>query len=639
MTITAKANGLTFSFPDGTTTAQIGEAIDGYFNKQPQETIWTDLKRGTEQLAENYITSMSGLAERLNNPGEVVLHPELSAAGHLDAIHPYSNQIVAPSSITGKVVQAIPSVVASIPGWEIGAERAAALIPEKAPAALSWLAKGVGGTLAGDITSGEVPTVSDVAEGGAANVALETLFGMPGRLIGTAGRMAARDAEKLEAANHVGIEPTLGMITKNPFWATMESAITKMPGAGPLNTARAKAGEVMDSYWRQIRDGMGYQGSANMLGEDVVKSLDEFESDFKNEAEKLYDKVINKVGKYQRINTRKYTRAVEEMGGLNPQPGDRISVPPIVLKHAKALEDMGKNPTNSGYNNVVMGITKARDVLKMLDDHIGTGENADADAAAAKRMAKALRSDIVNAVDALGAGEEWRAAADYYSANLKIIKQAKSAIGASAAADAVYTRLFGGTQNGFTKMGVDTAKRLKATMPELWPRIQAEVVHRMGLANAGGEGLGREFSPANFVTNFKKLTAEEREELFGLGHMESLEQLAKASEMTKEALRHANGSNTAHHMILFEWLNSSANELLHGRPVRAAVNLAGLPLVGRAASLVFSNPAAARAVADASKAATEEGARNRLKQAAIIIATRPEVMNGVYHELQDESKE
>lgn len=87
MTISVEARGMEFSFPDGTSSAQIGQAVDEYFRNQDPDTVerWTQDKfdnsltgKAWEALTGN--NRMTPTMEKLDN---VTAAPELNGAGDM----------------------------------------------------------------------------------------------------------------------------------------------------------------------------------------------------------------------------------------------------------------------------------------------------------------------------------------------------------------------------------------------------------------------------------------------------------------------------------------------------------------------------------------------------------------------------
>lgn len=599
------------------------QQADTYVKEPPKENdMWTGFKKGAVELAENYLTAASGWASLINNPGAAVEHPVLARAGNISGIHPYSEQMKTPETMMGTVAEIAPSIAAAIPGWEMGAET---LVSKSAPKVLQWAARGLGGTFGSDITSGEEITPENLASGTGANIVMETIFHTPAALKLAKVMLARNGAAIDEAAAHVGVNPSMGVTTSRQWLRTLENVINKVPGGHLLNVQNARSLKTMDSFVEGIKNKLGYKGDASALGREIEQGIKSAEADFDKESEAIYDAIMTKAGKYQRTNTRRFTRKVEELAGVNPRPGiDKMTTPPIARKYAALLDEAGKVPQNSGYSNVVMGLADARKALKLLDDYIGTGESATADEAAAKQMASALRDDITGTFDALGLGAEWRAAQDRYAEGVAMLAQARAVMGRAETGDAIYTRLFGNESGIFSAKGADTLRPLKQAMTqEEWDHVAAEVVHRLGLEGAGNAGAeGQKFNPNVFLTNWTKLKDPAKELLFSASHRYDLEQLAKLSEGFKNLGRDANHSNTAHHMAAMGMAGMAVNPIMWPK---LAATLGGSALMAK----LLINPKATRLLVDAAYATEPNQVQRWVIRTMAIAAAHPELSDAL----------
>lgn len=646
MTITVESNGLEFSFPDGTTTEQISESLGEYFRTNPprekESDIWTGLKKGATELVEGLTGEGLGGVLFAGVPQQVAQQVKQSdpvAYSWLTTPGAESAAMPAPKTGWGKVAEIAPQIAASIPGWEFGveaaapaAERAAEVVGNKA---LQWVVdkaiRGAGGTLGGDFTSGESATPGSVGAGAAANVVMEGIFHTP-QALRIMKTLLAKNGEAIqEAADHIGVNPSMGVTSGRAWIRTLENLIQKVPGGHLLNIQNAKSLATMDSFIQGIKNKLGYKGDTSALGNEIKQAIENAEKTFNTETDKAYTELEKRLPRGQKTNTRRFTRLIEEMNGVNPQDGiHQMSVPPIARRYFDYIEKAGKIPQSSGYSNVPMLISQARDTLKLLDDYIGTGEAATADAAAAKRMAKALREDIGQQYAAMGLGAEWNAAQEAYASGLAMLERARSVFGRAETGDAIYTRLFGGESGAFSAKGIDTLAPLKKVMtPDEWNHLTAEIVHRLGLEGAGTAGAeGRAFSPSVFLTNWNKLAEPVKDMMFEPGHRYDLDQLAKLSEGFKNLGRDANNSNTAHHMAAMAMAGMAFNPVLW--PKLAAI-LAGSTLSAK----LLINPKAARLLVDAAYA-TEPNQVQRVITAMVAMAAANPDLADEFAKLGDE---
>ncbi|MBE0184147.1 hypothetical protein FOT90_00970 [Klebsiella aerogenes] len=602
---------------------------DRYVKSQP-ESLWSDFKHGAGELLDGWIhegmLASPAAAEFVARSDAAGIKPEGATSESIHGGNGFANMTPEPKTITGSLVAATPKLLAALPGWEAGAgELAGSMITKETPKLARWAAKGLGGTLGSDITSGEDITAGNLAAGTAANVAMESILHIPDALRVTKTLLARNGTAIQEAADHIGVTPSMGVTTSRQWLRTLENLIHKVPGGHLVNIQNAKSLKTMDSFITGIKTKLGYNGDASALGREIRAAIENAEKDFDKESGDIYDAIVKKAGKYQQTNTRGFTRKVEELAGVNPRPGiDKMTTAPIARKYNALLEEAGKIPQNSGFSNVVMGLTDARNALKLLDDYIGTGESATADTAAAKQMAAELRDDINGTFDALGLGAEWRAAQDRYAAGKTLLEQARAVLGRAETGDAIYTRLFGNETGIFSAKGVDTLRPIKQLMnDDEWNHVAAEVIHRMGLEGAGTAAAeGREFNPSVFLTNWNKLNTPAKELLFSAGHHYDLEQVAKLSEGFKNLGRDANNSGTAHHLVLAAMAGAALNPALWPK---LALGVAGSTALGK----LLINPKATRLLVDSAYATEPNQVKQWMVRLVALAAAHPELAQAI----------
>ena len=611
------------------------QQADRYVKQQPQEQEadwWTGLKKGAVEEGEKLIAASSGFASAMLNPGGVILNPH--AAQHLPEMHPYSDEMKSPETLLGKVAEVTPGMATAIPGWEVGAGAVAdtALI-NNAPKVLQWATKGLAGTLGSDITSGEEITPGNLTAGTVGNVVAETLLHTPKGLRLISAMIQKNDSDILDAAAHIGVEPTVAMTTARKWVQSLEHAVGGLPGGGIIGAARAKVGKGLDSFFEQVKSGLGYVGDANELGGKIRQAIADYEAGAKEESEKAYDAVMKNLGRATRTNTRRFTRKVQELVGVNRNPGiEKISTSPVARAYHAALEQAGIVPQETGYGNVVMNIQEARDVLKILDDYIGTGSSAAKDTADVKQMAKALREDIAGTFNAHQLGNQWRAVNDRYAEQVAILEQAKGVFRGANGPDQYYTRLFGAPDKTFKPMGKDTITALKSVMPaDVMNSIRAEVVHRMGLESAAAAATeGRVFSPSNYLTNWNRLDQPAKDELFNLAQQYDQEALAKVSEGAKRLDKAANHSNTAHIAKI-----SAMVSALFTHPIAGLAGLAATSAGARAVGMLLTHPEAAQLLSSAATALLRERVSSTVPKMVAIIMADPQLRQEFSEALND----
>lgn len=607
-----------------------GKPWEKYQTSEP-ESLWSDLLRGTEQLAENYITAASGFAQRLNNPAEAILHPELTAAGHLDSIHPYSDQIAAPQTITGSVVEALPTVAASIPGANAAL---ADLETMTLPTLLKWAKKGLAMSIGVDLTSGTQMTPENLAAGTGANMLMEGAFHIPAGLRGVVRRIEANNADALAAADRLGVPLTVGQVTRRPWLQTMEAAVNKLPGARAISDTYKKQLEVLGQIIDREAGKLGVESSPNALGAEIKKATERYVSDFKEQANALYEKAFNKAGKVADLRTPRFSKELLDIAGRykgSALEGEFDS--PFVRKALKLFGEGAKVSESQGQKAAIMQIRHARELMQDMTEAIGgKGDFLNMSDAQLTRMRGALSEDIDQVMLARNAGKEWQQAKDHYAAGRSLYEEALKSYDLTANADNLYTQIFGNPGGGVKVINQTNANALKATMPpEVWDKVKAEVLSRMGEEGAGAAGVeGRKFSPATFMTNWTKLKdAGVADTLFGGELGNTLDDVVRVSDALKASSLARNFSNTAHVSAITGWLSSTGTALLMGHPLSAITSAVGLPLAGAGFGRLLTNPSAARALVDISTAADQPAIQKALNRLIVILSVHPELTQGI----------
>lgn len=588
---------------------------------------WKGLKRGAMEEFENLGGGIFAPVVP-ENVLKAAQEGDLSQAVWTPNAHAMRDQMAKPETTTGKVAEFVPGLVASLPGWEMGAgalEDVPALA-KMAEKPLGWIAdkflKGVAGTLGADITTGESP--DNALSGGVGNVIAETIFHTPKGLRLISAIIQENERDILEATNRLGITPTAAMVSARKWMAGLEDFMSKMPGGHITKMAHDKVMAGLESVSQQIKNGMGYTGDTNGLGADILDAIQKRAAAFDSEMDTAYSKMMRQAGLHQMTDTRRFVRTVESLYGVNPRAGvAEMTAPPIVRKYMAYIDAAGKTPTHSGYSNIKMSLTDARKAMKLLDDYIGTGEMADADTAAAKQMAKALREDISSTFNALGLGGDWRHLQSRYAAEQALKEQVAKVFNGVTTPDAVYRRLFGQPYQGFKPMGRDVYQAIKAVLPEeLITRVGAEMFHRMGVEGAGTAGAeGAVFNPLKYLTNWNaQKTTGLLEELFEGQQGQMAQDVAKLSEGIKKASKSINFSNTASHSALWNMVSAAVLHPVTGIPALAAITGGNVLL-----SMVLTHPEAAQLLASAEKAHLREWVTKILPRLLVISGNDPQI--------------
>ncbi|EIA3336355.1 hypothetical protein ACSVMK_11375 [Salmonella enterica] len=620
------------------------QQADSYAKIQPKakESVWGDLTHGLGELVDNWIhegvLASPATADFINNSEAVGIHPTGATADTLRGNNAIAALTPEPKTITGTLISMAPTMAAAIPGWEAGAESVAAALTDRAtPKVIQWAAKGLGGTLGSDVTSGEEITPENLSAGTGANILMETLFHVPNGLKAIKALLAKNDADVLSAADHIGVTPTVGTVTNRPWVQTLEKMLSKVPGANAINLAHSKELETLASYVEQIKSNLGYVGSPNGLGSNLKQAVSDYLEKFKSESNELYDNVFKKIDSRDKIKTPEFGDVLSEIANrFSTEPDwDKLlgnkKIKEIFELYTGALEKTS-DPEMQGIlysltgkmQDGAMSTQTARSLKRLLNDSLSSPSSAFKDTSDAdiSRLLEALNKDIEGHMIRSGVGDAWRKAQDHYAAGRALYEQALKSVDMTTNGDNVYTALFGNQAGGFKPFGVDAAIALKETLTqEQWNQVAAEVVHRMGMESAGAAGAGgREFNPSTFLTNWNRLDSDAKELLFSAEHANDLNQLAIYSDALKKLGRQENHSNTAHHGAMWSLLTGAVISPIHGIPA-----LIGVTGGAKLSSLLFTNPQAARLVVEAAQAESPNALQAALAKMVAISIAHPEL--------------
>ena len=167
------------------------------------------------------------------------------------------------------------------------------------------------------------------------------------------------------------------------------------------------------------------------------------------------------------------------------------------------------------------------------------------------RVARAMEEDVTGTMiknDREGAANAFKTANAYWRQRVETIDDALQPIlGPDATPERILDSINAMTRGG--KGGVQRLVRVINSLPEAdRGNIRATIVDRLGRAKAGAQDAGGEvFSPAEFMTNWNKMSGEAKVALFGRDRKltQALNDIALLADSTKQAQRFTNQSQTA----------------------------------------------------------------------------------------------
>lgn len=621
------------------------QRADYYVKVQPkqEESLWTDFVHGAGELADSLlhegVVASPATSELMARSEAAGIHPQGATADALRGKNALAALTPEPTGVMGTLVSMVPSMALAVPGWEAGADALAESALPKAidtltarSPALQWvtqkLTQGAAGTLGSDITTGENP--DNALAGGAGNVLAETLFHTPKALVFMKGLLAKNDADILAAADHIGVTPTVGMVTGRKWLTTLENTLSKVPGAGNLGEAYAKTHAGMSAFVDQLKTALGHNPDSSETGRDILEAVKAYTEKFKTDANEAYDYAFQKLPQHTKFNANKLADTIGEMKARYTHESlSNLMDSPVVKEIYNIVQQMPGGVTQGGRKKAIFSITEGRALLQRINEAIGSGMDSafkNMSESDLSRLADALSEDISRTFEAHGHGKMWQQIQSRYAAGRAIIDEAQKVLGNARWGDEVYSKLFGNQAGAFKPIGADSIIALKAAMPlGDVNKLAGEIVHRMGLESAGNAGAGgREFNAATFLTNWNKLSPEAKAALFTETHLNDLDQLAKLSEGIKRLGKDANHSNTAHHMAMWSLITGSAG----AAPATHGLSLLAIPATfagGKLSSLLFTNPQAARLLVELSQAGEVNEVKRLMVKILALASTNPQL--------------
>lgn len=414
-----------------------------------------------------------------------------------------------------------------------------------------------------------------------------------GRLLGTgmaAGRMAVSKAvpSAISAAERIGVEVPKGIATDSPLTAFTAQVAARAPGGGPLMKAIEEGREGLKSAVATAADKAGGVTDPAMAGDNYAKAIEtSFKPEVKRGVSAAYDNLSQLV----------------DPNKLTPLEETKKVTASIVGRRAESFID-GKGKavdTVAEATRQPNGLTF--DGIKGLRTHIGemldSGSFPEGMSEHELRgIYSGLSQDLKAA--ALNAGGP-RAVAGLERAN-ELNKQVsdwkegiKKVLGPdSRSGEGVAGAIIRAASNGPTGDLETLAKARSAVPKEVWQDIASTAVSKLGTGRNG------EWTPAAFVTDFRKLSDRGKALLFrsvGSGDvLPFLNDIAEVSQKFVDRGKLANTSGTAGHNALYATGGAVLSGLAHGsfvEPLTAIGGIAGINGVAR----LLARPATAASVA------------------------------------------
>lgn len=396
---------------------------------------------------------------------------------------------------------------------------------------------GLAGELLGGSPTNERKLARDLMMMG--EVAAPELAGVSSttRLIGKAGREAAKldkpvtaMQETARAADDLGVTPALGATSKTGAQAA--AGLEKVPFAGSIiaKDAQRYVGDIEKAYGEAVAR-VGKAGTPEGAGMALQSGADKFVTTFKRKSDELYADVGKHIPKGTVIQAPETLRMIREAAA----PFESL---PAVSKRAGISEWL---PIADDLEN---GLTwqAATALRSSIGKSIGKikGPMADMDEGMLKNAYAQLTADLEAAAKAAGPAAErsFKRASDYYRAgNLRVERALDKTIDATNP-ERAFEAFANFAKKDRASSDIQRMKAIKKSIPaQDWETVSASIVQRLGQK-------GDDFSPAKFLTEWKKLSPDAKSMLLTPGARREFEKIASLAEGAGRINAERNFSNT-----------------------------------------------------------------------------------------------
>lgn len=250
------------------------------------------------------------------------------------------------------------------------------------------------------------------------------------------------------------------------------------------------------------------------------------------------------------------------------------------------------------------------------------------------RLYGALRDDMSAA--AQQAGPRAVAAMDradrYIRLNQNVNMPVLNALDRTASDEAAWNWAMSASKDGGSRL-----RALRRNLePAEWDAIAGSALNRLGAGTAGASGPEAEFSVARFLTNWRAMSPEARDALFGGTRyariQPDLNTLVRVIDRLKDTEKMANPSGTARNLIIGTLVGTAGTQAFSGHPGEAAATVAGAVIAPRLAANLITNPRFVRWIAGVASAPSNPtgGWAGQLARLAAIGEAEPSIRAEVH---------
>lgn len=348
---------------------------------------------------------------------------------------------------------------------------------------------------------------------------------------------AAKIAPNAEAFKQAGTTATVGQATESNFLRGLENLITKFPGGVG----------VMRNFTERQQAQMGASTKTGVSAEDAGRVIEKgitgeagFLDRTRGTWQKLDQQMADKIGGQYNVPPVNTQAVLNKL--IAPTTGAEATTGALVNPKVAAIREAFQKDLVQGMGGMPFeAIRNLRSrVGAMLDDSLVSGiPNGEL-----KQVYSALSKDLEAGAKAVGAGKEFDRQNNFYRARMDRIETVLDrVIGKGKQPEDIFKT--------FMPTDPDQANKARAVLRSLSDSerkvVSDAVVSRLGRATPGRQNeMGDVFSSETFLTNWNKLSAGAKAQIFSSEMRQSLDALAKASGNIREGSKtFANPSGTA----------------------------------------------------------------------------------------------
>lgn len=388
-----------------------------------------------------------------------------------------------------------------------------------APVIISELTSALGGVIGGRVADDKA--IGELV-GSLAGAGLPTaLSGLIRR--GLRGDQKAAQ-EAFDTLQKSGVTPTVPLVAEGGGARIIASGISKIPGGNKINKAIQKANEQIRARIEDIA-GTGAP-RIEQTGRVVKKGIEGFTNRFKDNAEKLFNKIT--IADDVPVNVSNTKQVLDD---ISPE-----------IAGAEGLRELLASDLVAGASKILAQVDELPfDSLRKLRTQVGrklssTDLIADAPRAELKRIYGALTEDLKVAADAAGLSKEFSRANKFYSAGITRVDDFLEGL-TKKLPENIIPKLISSGKEGAT----DIRALRKSLNPDEWAQVSKTVLKRLGEETGGqADEFGKGFSSERLLTNLNNLSNEARSAFFGgvQGiNANSIKELAEASAILRRTKR------------------------------------------------------------------------------------------------------